>query len=198
MSRCVRRTAAWIRWVSLLLCSTALPAATAAPSPSADPELYRAKAAVVLELTRFVEWPSGTFPSPGAPFVIGVLGDRRFADALRREVADEKVQGRAVRTRNFRNLDEVDPCSILVVGREKARLLPVILDFLAGWSGVLTIGETADFAELGGVVRLVELPDRIGFEINRDAAVHADLRLGAQVLRLADRLLPERGEAAEP
>lgn len=198
MSRCVRRTPAWIRWVSLLLCSTALPAATAASSPSADPQLYRAKAAVVLELTRFVEWPSGTFPSPGAPFVIGVLGDRRFADALRREIANEKVQGRAVRTRNFRNLDEVDPCSILVVGREKARLLPVILDFLAGWSGVLTIGETSDFAELGGVVRLVELPDRIGFEINRDAAVHADLRLGAQLLRLADRLLPERGEAAEP
>jgi hypothetical protein len=153
---------------------------------------------VVIELTRYVEWPAGSFPSPDAPFVIGVLGDRQFAAELNREVADKKVQGRVVRMRNFLNLDEVDPCSVLVVGREKARLLPVILEYLQDWSGILTVGDTVDFAELGGVVRLVELPDRIGFEINRDAADHADLRLGAQLLRLADRLLPEPDEAPKP
>jgi hypothetical protein len=89
----------------------------------------------------------------------------------------------------------VDPSPILVIGRGKARLLPVILEFLGGSDGILTVGEREDFAERGGVVRLVEKSDRIAFEINHEAARAAHLRIGSQLLRLAERVLPAAGDA---
>lgn len=166
------------------------------PAPAIEPPSDSAgdrrseKAAVVLELIPFVEWPPAPRDTEKSSFVIGVLGDEAFASAIRAAATGKRMMGRPIRTRSFRNLDEVDPCAILLIGRGKARLLPVILEFLADSTGILTIGDSADFAELGGVVRLVELPDRIGFEINRDAARRADLRLSAQLLRLAERVLP--------
>jgi hypothetical protein len=147
------------------------------------------KATVILELIGFTEWPAAT-SAASAPVDIGVLGDERFAEAIRRAVAERPPGGRPVRIRSFRNLDEVDPCPILVVGREKARNLPVILEFLVDWPGILTVGDSPDFAARGGVIGLVEMPERIGFEVNRDAARHADLHLSSQLLRLAVRLLP--------
>lgn len=189
---------AWARRAAItVICGIAgigaLPAQASAqqerPAPS-DPERYREKAAVVLELARFIDWPS-TPNGRETTFVIGVLGDESWSAAIRREAAGQRIQGREVETRSFRNLDEVDPCEVLVVGPAKARLLSTILDFLEGWRGILTVGDSTDFAELGGIVRLVERPERIAFELNRDAARRAELKLGAQLLRLAERLLPE-------
>jgi hypothetical protein len=178
----------------LAVCAVAAnPAGAAAPAAASPPRAERTrqaeKARVVLELIPFVEWPPSP-PGAVAPLVIGVLGDEAFAEAIRVAVASRPRDKRAIRTRSFRNLDEVDPCSILMIGPSKARLLPVILEFLDGWSGVLTVGDGDEFVERGGVVGLVELPDRIGFEINRDAARRADLHLSSQLLRLAERLLP--------
>lgn len=201
MNRGRPRVASRARAIGLLAgCTLTLHlAGAAAPANESPPGAARArqaeKAGVVLELIPFIEWPP---PPPGvtSPLVIGVLGDEPFAEAIRAAVASRPSAGRSIRTRSFRNLDEVDPCSILMIGPDKARLLPVILDFLEGSSGVLTVGDGEEFAERGGVVGLVELPDRIGFAINRDAAGRAGLHLSAQLLRLAQRLLPP--ESGEP
>jgi hypothetical protein len=151
---------------------------------------YPEKAGVILELIPFVDWPKLSATNPPHEFVIGVLGDERLAAALRAAVQGRTGKERPFRIRSFRNLDEVDPCPILVIGSDKARLLPVILDFLGDSQGILTVGDRADFAAQGGIVELVELPGRIGFEINRDAAGRAGLHLGSQLLRLAEGLLP--------
>lgn len=186
--------------LGLLATLLAIVARPAAPSSEVDSERRSEKAEVVLGLIPYVEWPRAT-PSGVAgsatgpltattPLVIGVLGDERFAEALRRAIDARGKGARPVRARSFRNLDEVDPCPILVIGKEKARNLPAILDFLSGSRGIVTVGDSPDFAESGGVVRLLDLPDRIGFEVNRDAARRADLRLSSQLLRIAERLLP--------
>jgi len=177
--------------------TTSATTAPASESTAVAPDLrYPEKAGVILELIPFVEWPASSATSPPREFVIGVLGDERFAEALRSEAHGRTVRDRPIRIRNFRNLDEVDPCPILVIGRDKARLLPSVLDFLRDWRGILTVGDRAEFAAQGGIVELVELPGRVGFEINRDAAGLTGLRLSAQLLRLAERLLP--AAATEP
>ena len=184
--------------ISLWVFTAALAAESAAPTEGkavADRERVREKGEIVFELVRFVDWPAPGAEGSALPFVIGVLGDERWGAAIRKAASGSQIRGRPVVTRSFRNLDEVDPCSVLVVGRSKARYLPTILEFLEGGRGILTIGDRAGFADGGGVVELVELPDRIGFEVNRDAARQAGLELGAQILRLAERLLPESDAA---
>jgi hypothetical protein len=168
----------------------------AAPPPSpasferaADsPQRLRERAALVLDVARYVEWPPAMRPGPAAPFVVGVLGDEPMRAALAEELAGKRLGDRPIAVRGFRNLDEVDPCPVLVVGRAKARLLPVILEFL-GESAVLTVGEREDFLELGGAVRLVEEPRRIAFEVNLAAADRRGLRLSAPVLQHALRVV---------
>lgn len=146
---------------------------------------------MVLELLHYVEWPAAMRPGPSAPFVVGVLGDEPMRAALAEELAGRRghrLLGRPVAVRGFRNLDEVDPCPVLFVGRDKARLLTVVLDFL-GDGSVLTVGERDDFLELGGAVRLAEEPGRIAFEINLAAAERRRLRLSAPILQHARRVV---------
>ena len=50
-----------------------LPAPAPAASSVLPPDRYEEKAAVVLALARYVEWPSSA--PAGSPFVVGVLGD---------------------------------------------------------------------------------------------------------------------------
>jgi hypothetical protein len=170
--------------------STTLPAA-----PGRD--AVREKAELVLEIARYVDWPPGGRTDATAPFVVGVLGDDPLRAELGRRLAGQRIHGRPVQVRLFTNLDEVEPCPVLFVGREKARLLPVILDFLGGAS-VLTVGEPEDFLELGGIVRLVDGPDRVAFEINLDGAERRRLRLSAPLLQHAQRVLEGEKAASGP
>jgi YfiR/HmsC-like len=195
LCRFADRVGRWFRSSTVALAiggGVAILAASPAPSaPSApDPSRYDEKAALVFEVIGFVGWPPAGDAAAAATFDIGVLGDELFSAALTREMAGKQVAGRAIRIRSFAHLDEVDPCPILVIGRGKARLLWVILEFLADSKGILTIGDSDDFALRGGVLRLIERPDRIAFEINREAAESAELQLSSQLLRLAERLLP--------
>jgi hypothetical protein len=159
---------------------------------------YPEKARLILELVQFIEWPTSVLTADDGAFVVGVLGDPVFAAEIGLVIASQKVHGRPVRIRNFRNLDEVDPCPILVISAHKARLLPTILEFLSATPGILTVGDAEGFVEGGGVLRLVERPDRIAFEINRDAARRAQLEISAQLLRLAQRLVPAAAPAEAP
>ena len=165
--------------------------------PAAGRDAGREKAELVLEIARYVEWPSGGRGDASTPFVVGVLGDDPLRPELRRRLTGQRIQGRPVEVRPFANLDEVDPSPVLFVGREKARLLPVILDFLDGAS-VLTVGESDDFLELGGIVRLIDGPDRVAFEINLAAAERRRLRLSAPLLQHAQRVLEGERTASGP
>jgi hypothetical protein len=137
----------------------------------------------------------------GATFDVGVLADERLRLALEEQARSHQVEGRPVRVRGYRNLDEVELCPVLFVGRDKARLMRVILDHLEYVDPeypMLTIGERDDFLGNGGVVRLVERADRIAFEVNLAAAGDAGLRVSSELLRLAERVIPAGGRSSMP
>lgn len=159
-------------------------------SPSAAPERAAEKAMLLFEMTRFVEWPASAFAGTTEPFVIGVLGEDPLRKDLDAAVAGRQWHGRAIRVRRFRNLDEVDPCQLLFVARNKARLLPSVLEFLDG-TATLTVGDREGFAEQGGMVALLERSDHIAFEVNLRAVERSGLRVSSEMLRIADRIWPE-------
>jgi hypothetical protein len=51
---------------------------------------------------------------------------------------------------------------------------------------ILTVGDTEEFINGGGMVRFVETGRRIRFEINPDAVERVSLRVSSRLLRLAD------------
>jgi len=63
-----------------------------------------------------------------------------------------------------------------------------------GASPVLTIGQCVQFTRLGGVSALIREGGRYQFQINREAAERAGLKVSSKLLRLATvvRADPER------
>ena len=159
-------------------------AAVADGSAAAPLREYETKAAFVYNFTKFVEWPAATFADSGAPMVIGVLGDSPCAQALERLVKDRTVNGRTIVVRPIVSVEEAKATQLLFVSStheaQFARLQAAIESL-----PVLTVGESADFATLGGVIDFVPQGDKIRFEINIDAAERAGLKISAQLQKLA-------------
>lgn len=143
------------------------------------------KAAFVLNFIKFVEWPASAFSSPEDPIVFSVLGDDPVATSLA-SLDGKKVSGRRVVVRKVPGLPALGRCHVLFVGAsEKAALAP-ILGAVQRWPA-LTVADFEGFAERGGTIGFVRQDDRVGFEINEEAALKAGLKVNAKLLYLGKR-----------
>lgn len=156
-------------------------AADAAPQTY---EEYEVKAAFLYNFAKFVDWPEDAFPDAGAPLVIGILGDDPFGGALEQIIKTRLINGRKTVIKHFKNQPAQEPCHVLFISPKERKSLPQILKALAGKS-TLTVGEAENFTQLGGIINFVNRDDKVGFEINEDAAQRANLKISSKLLKLA-------------
>ena len=145
------------------------------------------KAAFLYNCAKFVEWPKETFASESAPIQIAVIGDDEFAAKLKSLLSDKKAQGRSFEVKKLSNPQEVKNFQMVFISNSETRRLPQILD-AAKKSSVLTIGETEQFLDLGGMINLFFEEAQLRFEVNADAAEKAKLVISSKLLRLAKRV----------
>ena len=149
---------------------------------SRSPTEYEVKAAFIYNFARYIQWPKGS--DANKPFVIGVIGKDPFGFALDDAVRGQTVQGRPVAVTRFERIDDIINCDILFVcSSESGHLQQIFLTLRK--APVLTIGDMNEFAELGGMINLINENNRIRFEINPQAIGRVGLKAGSQVLRLA-------------
>lgn len=159
-------------------------AITAALAGPAQPQEYEVKAAFLYNFTKFVEWPPRAFGGQDDPMVVGVLGAPRCAAALEQLVRGRKVNGRALVVRRIERDEDVRSVQLLFVGAGAEARFARLLASLAG-APVLTVGESAAFAESGGAINFVLEDSKVRFEINAPAAERVGVRISAQMLKLA-------------
>jgi len=143
---------------------------------------YRVKAAFIFNFAKFVEWPNDAF-GDGATLVVGVVGDDPFGGALDR-LSGNTVNGRRLRIKRLRWGNDLRGCQILFISNSEGRNMGKILDSIKGTS-ILTIGETAQFNQSGGMIRFVIQDNKVRFEINARAAGQARLRVSSKLLALS-------------
>lgn len=153
---------------------------------------YDVKALFIFNLVQFVEWPASAFPQPDSPLYIGVLGTDPFGDALVTATKGEKVGGRPLVVINGRTLEELRQCQLVFVSRSESARIDAILAAYAG-RPVLTVGDMPNFASRGGVLNFYRDGGKVRFDLNRAAAKAADLKVSAQLVRLA-KLVGPQGE----
>jgi uncharacterized protein DUF4154 len=141
------------------------------------------KAVFLFNFTKYVGWPSAAFHGPADPLRICILGADPFGTVLEQTVRGEVVNERPLATQHIARVEEIDECRLLFVSASEEAQIPRILKYVAG-KPVLTVGETDDFAESGGMINLLKEQNRIRFEINQDAAEQAGLKLSSQLLKL--------------
>lgn len=145
---------------------------------------YQLKAVFLFNFAQFVEWPDSAFPEPGAPLVIGVLGDDPFGAFLDETVRGETVDNHPLEVQRFRRVEDVDRCHILFVSAPREPRLQDVLERLAG-RPILTVGDAENFSRRGGMIRFVNERNRIRLLINLEAAQAAKLKLSSKLLRPA-------------
>lgn len=145
-------------------------------------EEHDAKAAFLLKLVNFVQWPSDAPRASG--LVIGFIGADATSDALQRLASGKSVNGRGIVVRRIAHDGDLKACQVIYVGASERKNIPSVLDRLHGAS-VLTVGESDGFGQHGGIVNLTLSGDRIRFEVNPHAAERARLQISSRLLSLA-------------
>lgn len=168
--------------LSLGLLLAAVPGHAQSPAPSE----YKLKAAFLFNFAKFIDWPAEAFADDKSPFVIGVLGDNPFGNELEQTVAGKKVNDHPITIQSFRAAAETTNCHILFISTAEKKRLPEIIQALRGTS-VLTVGETEQFIEAGGMINFVLEAGKIRFQINDDAAKAARLKISSKLMSLAVR-----------
>jgi hypothetical protein len=164
-----------------------------AGSPPAD---YQVKAGFLFYFTQFMEWPSNTFETRASPFVIGLVGHDKFAQAAEQAVKGELVHGREITVKRVTGEESARRCHILFIGIDQH--FEGWIEMLRG-SPVLTVGEVAGFCERGGLVNLVRDGETVRLEIARARAEQLGIKISSRLLDLA--LLVETdpsGKAGDP
>jgi hypothetical protein len=148
------------------------------------PSEYQIKAAFIYNFTKFVEWPNDAFSSASDPMVIGILGDDPFGNALDQAVKGKSVDGHRLVIKRFPKPKDIDKCHILFVCASESRRIDKAIDAVRG-SCALTVGESDEFAQRGGIIGFTLADNRIALEINVDAEKRERLKISSKLLKLA-------------
>ena len=150
-----------------------------------SPSEYKLKAAFIYHFSQFVDWPTTAYANADAPFVIGVLGDSPFGGDLEQTIHGKLIGRRPLVVKEFHSLTEVaNNCHILFISSSEQKRLPEILVGL-GRAGILTVGESDNFGEGGGMIHFVMEGAKIRFRVNETATQRAGLKVSAKLLSLA-------------
>lgn len=175
-------------WVSLGIALGTSLEGTAGETTSVAAQI---KAAYLFNFAKFITWPTKSLAT-NAPveFVIGVMGESAFADALQRALVGKSVDTHSLKVRQLSPTDDLAGCQILFIGSSEQALLPQILSKLDD-SSVLTVSDLSRFLDEGGMVRLFNYENptthqkSIRFEVNPERVQRAGLKASSKLLQLS-------------
>ena len=192
---------------------------TGAAEDSEPSKEYQVKAAFIYNFIKFVDWPEPAgaeadqkTDNDNRQIIIGVIGrdpfGRAFEAVTKKKIRDKQVilkqfDGFAEnsteykadgKTRyKYKDADALKACQVLFVCPSESRYFKEIIDIVKD-NCVLTIGETKDFLETGGIIEFTTEQKKVQFEINLIAAEQAKLKISSKLLRLAKRVIQKEEE----
>jgi len=173
---------AWLLALLAAACCSSRPALAQQP---AAPSECEAKAGFLLNFLKYVEWPPTTDADTNAPLQICVIGKDRFGTSLSSLIKSKAIDGRTVVLENGDAECAWRQCRLLFVSGSENRRVEEVLAAVKDLP-VLTVGETEDFLEKGGMISLVMRDKTVRLEINLAAAEAAKLKISSRLLSVAD------------
>ena len=152
------------------------------------------KAAFLYNFAQFIQWPNPAFADRDTLFTMCVMGDP-FEGILEKAIEKETLNGRRIAVRRISSPDNLPGCHLIYIGRLESRRSAEVIEaadhiFAAEGLAILTVGDSEDFINRGGMIRFIDAGDRVRFEINPEAAERVSLRVSSRLLQLADIVKP--------
>lgn len=170
-----------VRAMAALLLLALGPTVTASEQTASE---LAVKAAIIYKIAKFVSWPEEVPAGNENSLPICLPAADPIGPALE-TLAGKTVQGRTITIQHFEQAGTLaSDCAILFLSQSAMLRRPSLVSNVAG-APVLTIGESAEFVEIGGIVTLEIRKNRVTFAINKGASDRAGLGISAQLLQLA-------------
>lgn len=168
---------------TVLLVAVAASYPVAANSSPRSPE-YLIKAAYLYNFAMFVNWPPRAFASPDSPIVVGIVGRDPFGWALDQTVENKRINKRRITIERLQPHQDLTHCQILFVDQSEGARVADLAQRLHDLP-ILIVDDAVDGGGRGGAIDFVVDDNRVGFEINRNAAKRAGLTISSKMLGLA-------------
>ncbi|MGC1620866.1 MAG: YfiR family protein [Candidatus Acidiferrum sp.] len=153
-----------------------------------SPGEYQVKAAFLFHFAQFVDWPPGAFKAADSPLTYCTVGEDPFHGALDASLNGKTIGTRSARVQHFKRIAEIQDCQVLFIGTVERKTIPAALASLKE-GPVLTVGETENFAQEGGMIGFFLEDNKVRFDINLVAAQKAKLQISARLLTLAKTVI---------
>jgi YfiR/HmsC-like len=159
------------------------------------PSEYQVEAAYLYNFGRFVEWPAKGTTAQTSRFIVCILGEDPFGQALDTTLAGETIGNQRVVARRISSPQMSGDCQILFISSSEANRLNKIIEALDK-AAILTVSDIPQFSQHRGMIQFVSEENRIRFEVNLTATQRAGLTLSSELLKVATviRKNPQPGD----
>ena len=148
------------------------------------------KAAFLFNFAKFVTWPTQAFSSETAPIQLAVFGDEEVTSTLKSLLSDKKAHGRSFEVKRILSPQEAKNFQIVYITSTENRRASQILEVTRKLP-VLTVGESDQFLDLGGMINFLFEDSQLRFEINPEPAEKVKLEISSKLLRLGNKRSPK-------
>ena len=140
------------------------------------------KVAFFYNFIRFANWPDAAFPKDNVPFKICVASSN---DSIFQVLSANDVHGRKIEVVKYKVLSDLIGCQAVFIGKEKdSNFIKQVMHRIKN-KPILVVGESEDFLDVGGMIRLKSINGKLAFEINNESAKESGLTLSSKMLALA-------------
>ena|SRR6266568_4846008 len=177
------RLFAWLLAVGIGLAAGAL----AVMAEDGAPLEYQVKAAYLVNFPKYMDWPAGAFADTNSPITVAILGDADVANEFAGMIEGGKtVGGHPIVLKRITKEEEISSdYQVLFIATSERSRIAAILEKVKG-SSILTVGESDDFLEKGGIINLVHRDRKIRLQVNLTAAGKAHLKISSRLLVVAE------------
>lgn len=168
----------YFRYFSLIIIiiSFVIPRYAYAVKPTND----QVKAIFIYKFIKFVIWPQNV---RGDTYTIGVLGKGQVSDQLK-FIEGWDLEGKKIIIKYFDSVDSVEFCHVLFISPEKSSKIKTVLTKLH-YPPILTVGETKEFSNNGGIIEFYSVGNNVRFAINQKKAEESGLVISSLLIDIA-------------
>ena len=183
----ISRAASFVVLTGLLLAAVLTPVNARAQLSGASQ--YDVEAVYLYNFAKFIRWPAG---SPGATINICVAAQKAFVDSLAKVVAGERIDTRSITVRSIQRPEDEAACDILFMDASTKDRLAGLLSIASG-KPILTVSDTPDFLDRGGMIQLLLIGNRMRFAVDLRPTARSGIALSSELLKVA---VTVRGQSA--
>lgn len=149
---------------------------------------YLVKAAFIYNFVKFVEWPGEKAIAKQSGIDICVMGESQLvtASSVFKAASTSKLALKLVQENDLRAV--MGHCHVVFISDSETARLQEILAALRA-APVLTVSDIDGFAEKGGMIGFVISDGKIKVVVNTKSAAAASMRVDAQLLEIALKVI---------